>query len=169
MAGKLIRCLGLGAAAVVCGGCVLDDIHDQMQLSHAAMLRAESTISASSASLTRLEGQLDSVLEQNLALQAKLADQQVVLTSIDGSLRRLDEHLLALRQMIDAIDDRIPFVSFGSEGAPTPEVGAEPAPLPLDSDGLPTVRVAPSTPPPQDAQPPDARPSEGGKPAPDQR
>lgn len=156
MAGRFIRYLGLGAASMVTGGCVFDDIHEQLQVSHEAMLRAEATISESSASLSRLEGQLGSLLEQNVALQAKLADQQVVLTSIDGSLKRLDEHLLALRQMIDALDDRIPFVSFGAEDAASPEEGDDPAPLPLDSDGLPTVRTAPP-------------PSEAPKPSPDQR
>lgn len=159
MVHRIIRCLVFGASAMVTGGCVFDDIHEQLRVSHEAMLRAEATISESGASLSRLEGQLDSLLEQNVALQAKLADQQVVLTSIDGSLRRLDEHLLALRQMIDAIDDRIPFVSFGAEGegegAPD-EDASEPARLPLDSDGLPTVR----TPPP---------PSDAPEPSPDQR
>lgn len=160
MFSRLIRSLVLGATAMIAGGCVLDDIHEEMQTSSAAILRAEATISASSASLTRLEGQLDSILEQNLALQEKLAEQQVVLTSIDGSLKRLDEHLLALRQMIDAIDDRIPFVSFGADGeegeeAPS-EDGDDPARLPLDSDGLPTVRTSPP-------------PSEEAKPSPDQR
>lgn len=159
MVSRVIRCFALGASAMVMGGCVLDDIHEEMQASNAVMLRAEQTISESSGSLTRLEGQLDSILEQNLALQEKLAEQQVVLTSIDGSLKRLDEHLLALRQMMDAIDDRIPFVSFGAEeeeeAAPSEDAG-EPARLPLDSDGLPTVRTAPP-------------PSEEPTPSPDQR
>lgn len=156
MLGRLVRCLTLGASAVALSGCILDDIHEQMEVSNAAMLRVESTMSESGASLSRLEGQLESILEQNLALQAKLADQQVVLTSIDGSLKRLDEHLLALRQMIDALDDRIPFVSFGAEDAASPEEGDDPVLLPLDSDGLPTVRTAPP-------------PSETPKPSPDQR
>lgn len=149
---RVISTVGALVASAVCGGCVFDDIHEEMQATHGTLRETQSVMSESGASLERLEGQLASMLEQNAALLRQLEAQQAVLTSIDHSLGRLDEHLASLRGTIDAIDDRIPFVSFGSSGD---EVETEEAAegLPLDSDGLPTVRVFPPATPKEEGEP----------------
>ncbi len=148
---RVITTAGALLACALCNGCVFDDIHEEMQATHGTLRQTETVMSDSSASLDRLEGQLASMLEQNAALLRQLESQQQVLVSIDHSLARLDEHLASLRGTIDAIDSRIPFISFGSDKDGDAEESEEA--LPLDSDGLPTVRVAPPDAPTGDSAP----------------
>ncbi len=159
---RVLGTAALGALLLGAGGCVFDDIHEQLQSNEQVLLRVESVMSDGTATMLRLEAQLADLNARNAELQERLDRQHEILQSIDRSLAALDVHLVALRSMIDAI----PFVSFGSNPEEAPADSAE---TPAEGEDAGAVEEAPSEPAPESEPTDDTPPTDEPEPSPERR
>lgn len=115
-------------ACVVLPGCIVQDIHDQIEHSNQQLGSINDSfakVEKANELLAALDERLESLesIEQNLALiDEKLAGVNTELDSMDerlatlqGSLDEVDGHLASLRRTINNIDSTIPFLTISGD------------------------------------------------------
>lgn len=125
-----IRIAVLFALAAPVGGCVFDDIYDQMIVTEEAIQRVETglidvqeintriaenqertnvLLESIDGTLVKVNANLDRITPTLETLDQDLADVKVSLTAID-------EHLASLRKTLRSLDSTIPFLQFSDDG-----------------------------------------------------
>ncbi len=102
----------LGVCSLAAGGCVFDNIHEELTIVNGRLATVEQQLDEVKATNAGL-------LETNEQL-VQLQDKLKTLDSIDASLKGLDGHLASLRKTLDNIDSTIPFLSFSSDSEVPP-------------------------------------------------
>lgn len=120
----------VAAAFVASPGCVVQDIHDELQGVNQRLARVElelKEIERTNDKLAALLIRLES-LDLLESVDKSLHSMDGQLDTIEGSLVKLDDHLASLRRTITNIDSTIPFLRIsGDQEEDAAEPGDEPA------------------------------------------
>jgi prefoldin subunit 5 len=129
------RVLSLLACLPMLGGCIVQDIHDELVGVNARLERVEETlgkIDTTNRQLATLEARLNTLDRlESIDASLKSIDAELVaingeLDPIKGSLVNLDEHLTSLRKTISNIDSTIPFLKLSGDADEADGEGGEP-------------------------------------------
>lgn len=136
-----------GASALP--GCIVQDIHDQLEASNAELARINRTIEQlerTNTLLTSIEVRLSSIDERLVSVDERLGSVDERLATLRVLLDAVSEHLASLRRTINNIDSTIPFLKLsGDRDEDAGEAGegnAEPLAAPPSENQAP-----PATPP----------------------
>lgn len=132
-------------------GCIVQDIHDQLEASNAELARINRTIEQlerTNTLLTSIEVRLSSIDERLVSVDERLGSVDERLATLRVLLDAVSEHLASLRRTINNIDSTIPFLKFSGDDAEAKE-GLE-----VEGDPtLPTESPQPETPQPEGSGP----------------
>ncbi|MEM8835362.1 MAG: hypothetical protein AAGD00_06035 [Planctomycetota bacterium] len=123
------RAVFLIALTLPLGGCVFDDIYDQMIVTEEAIQRVEgglTDVQAINTRITENQEQTNALLESIdgtlVRVNENLDQITPLLESVDEdlepikvSLTAIDEHLASLRKTLQSLDSTIPFLQFSDD------------------------------------------------------
>ena len=115
----------LGWLLLPCGGCVFQDIRDEVLTTNQRISQVENSISTTKAAIDQtnlkladLESGVSRLDVTNASLK-QMEERMALLRSIEQSLGRLDSHLTSLRKTIGRISSMMPFLDLGTEDVAT--------------------------------------------------